>query len=175
MYPRTTGPSGFTMIELLIVLAIGAILAVIAVPGMQGMLNSTRQSSALGLLVSDLNQARGEAIKRNGRMLVCGRNAAGTDCAAVTDWRVGWVVCGEHATTANTCAAGTTANPNPVLVRPALDAQLTLTSTDAVMRFNADSSQGAGGGIVSLTLAGTWSGAPTRTVLVAPTGSITKQ
>jgi len=175
MYPRTTAHSGFTVVELLIVLAIGAILAVIAVPSMQGMLNDTRQSSALGLLISDMNQARGEAIKRNGRMLVCGRNAGGDDCAAVTDWRVGWVVCGEHATTVNTCAAGTAANPNPVLVRPPLDAQLTLTSSDAVMRFNANSSQGAGGGVVTVSLAGTWTGAPTRTVSVAPTGNITKQ
>lgn len=175
MHPRTTAPSGFTIIELLIVLSIGAILAVIAVPAMQGMLNSTRQSSALGLLISDLNQARGEAIKRNARMLVCGRNAGGSDCAAVTDWRVGWVVCGEHPTTPNTCAANAAANPNPVLVRPPLDAQLTLASSDAVMRFNANSSQGAGGGVVTLTLGGTWSGAPTRTVLVAPTGNITKQ
>ncbi len=175
MHPRPAAHLGFTIIELLIVLAIGAILAVIAVPSMQNMLNSTRQSSAVGLLVGDMNQARAEAIKRNARMLVCARNAAGTDCENVTDWRVGWVVCGEDPTTANTCAAGTAANPNPVVVRPPLDGQLTLTSSDAVMRFNSNSSQGAGAGIVTLTLGGIWSGAPTRTLLVAPTGSITKQ
>ncbi|MBP6853657.1 MAG: GspH/FimT family pseudopilin [Rhodoferax sp.] len=175
---------GFSMVELLIVLAIGAILATIAVPSLRDTLRTTRQSSAAGLLVNDLNQARGEAIKRNTRVLVCGRNADGTDCGGVTDWRVGWVVCTD-ATTAGTtpelppsdgvCDASVAANPNPIVVRPALDPSLTLTAAAAAIQFNANSSQGAGGGAATLILGGDWSGAAVRTITVAGTGTITRQ
>lgn len=163
------------MIELLIVIAIGAILAAIAVPSMRDVLRTTRQNSALGLVVSDLNQARGEAIKRNTRVLVCVRNAAGTGCDALagTNWQAGWVVCtGTDASGNGVCDASTAANPNPVVVRPPLDASMTLTGSAAFIRFNANSSQGAGGAAATLTLSGT--GTPIRVVSIAATGNITK-
>ena len=165
---------GFTIIELMVVVAIGAVLALIAVPSFRDTLNTTRQSSAVGLLMSDLNQARGEAIKRNGRVLVCVRNVAGTDCGAGTDWRAGWLVCSEGAV-ANTCAASSATNPNPIIVRPALDPSLTLTALAAVIIFSANSSQGAGGGAATLRLNGTWSGATERLITVAGTGNISKK
>ncbi len=113
----------------MIVVAIGAILAAVAIPGLRDTLNTTRQSTALGLVMSDLNQARGEAIKRNARMLVCAGNAGGTDCSGSTNWRVGWLVCREGGGGQHQCAA-TPRNPNPVLVRPPLTDSLTLTATD---------------------------------------------
>lgn len=161
------------MIELLMVVAIGALLALIAVPSLRDTLNNMRQSSALSLLMSDMNQARGEAIKRNARVLVCGRNGGGTDCAGVTDWRVGWLVCSEGAV-ANTCMASTADNPNPIIVRPPLDRSLTLTASAAAIRFNPNSSQGNGITVPTVALGGTWAGAATRTVSVAGTGHITK-
>lgn|GEM_PF-996797 len=173
---RVRGQSGFTIIELLIVLTIGGILAAIAVPSMRDMLNTTRQSSALGLIVNDLNQARGEAIKRNGRILMCRRNAAGTDCVASAgtpvDWRAGWVVCVEGLVPEQ-CATPTAANPDPVIVivRPPLDASLTLSVPVAVIRFSANSSAAAA---TTLTLGGTWTGAASRSAAVAVTGNISK-
>lgn len=172
-------PRGFTMIELLIVIAIAAIVASIAVPSLRDTLNDFRQKSALSLLVSDLNQARGEAIKRNSRVLVCVRNTAGTDCATSTNWLAGWVACTD-ANSDNACDTTSATNPNPFIVRPALDASLTLSVLDATpaalstLRFNANSSQGAGSSAATLTLGGTWSGAVSHTITVAGTGSITK-
>ena len=156
---------GFTVTELLIVMSIGGILAAIAVPSFRDMLNSTRQNSALGLVISDLNQARGEAIKRNTPVLVCGRNAGGTDCAAVA-WTQGWLVCVEGAVPGQ-CAASTITDPNPLTVRPPLTGTLTMTSTADPVRFRANST----GTAATLTLAGTTN----RTVAVAATGNITKQ
>ena len=127
------------------------------------------QSSALGLIVSDLNQARGEAIKRNARVVMCVRDIAGTDCGAGTNWQAGWLVCTALAG-ADTCAASTLTNPNPLVVRPPLDARLTLTGSATALRFNPNSSAVA----QTLTLGGTWSGAPARVVAVAVTGNISK-
>jgi len=172
MHIKRSLPRGFTTIELLIVLAIGALLAVIAVPSMRDMLNNMRQSSASALMLGDLNLARGEAIKRNARMLVCGRNAAGTDCAGVTNWAVGWVVCIEAAVP-DTCAAATLTEPNPITVRPPVDINLTVTTSAGALRFNPNSTQGAGG-VASVAVNGTWSGANARTLLVAATGNISR-
>jgi Tfp pilus assembly protein FimT len=162
------------MIELLIVVAIGAILAAIAVPSMRDMLNTTRQSSALGLIVNDLNQARGEAIKRNARMLMCRRNAAGDDCvasAAVSvDWAAGWVVCIEGAV-AEQCAVSTPADPNPVIVRPPLNASLTLLASVAVARFSPNSAASA---VADFDVGGAWAGAIARKVCLLRTGNILK-
>lgn len=161
------------MVELLIVMAIGAILAMVAAPSMREMLRSMRLSSANSLLLGDLNLARAEAIKRNARVLICGRNAGGTDCAGSTNWSVGWLVCIEDGAVANTCRLGTLTDPNPLVVRPALDATLTATATANTIRFNANSTQG-GGGAQSVTVTGNWTGATPRTLTVAATGNITK-
>jgi type IV fimbrial biogenesis protein FimT len=168
------------MIELLIVIAIAAILATVAVPALQGTIRDFRQRSALSLLVSDLNQARGEAIKRNSRVLLCVRNGAGTACAASTNWLSGWLACIDS-NNDGACDTATASIPNPFIVRPALDSSLTLAASDAAgvalsnIRFNATSSQGTGSSAATFTLGGTWSGATAHTVTVAGTGNISRQ
>lgn len=164
---------GFTTIELLIVVVVGGLLAAIAVPSLRDALNSMRQASAASLLLGDLNLARGEAIKRNAQMLICGRDAAGTDCAGVTDWRAGWVVCIKAVGT-DTCALGTLTNPNPITVRPPVDNSLTVVASGAVIRFNPNSSQGDPGNVANVAVGGTWSGATPRTLTIAATGNISK-
>lgn len=170
MNSRLVAQRGVTIIELMIVVAIGAVLAAIAIPGLRDTLNNTRQSTALGLVLSDLNQARSEAIKRNVRMLVCAANAAGTDCLGGTDWSGGWLVCRQDDAVATECEDSTLQDPNPVIVRPPVADSLTLTSSAAVIRFFPNSSASA----ATLTLGGNWSGAPNRTANVAVTGNISK-
>lgn len=171
---------GFTMIELLVTIGIAGILMALAAPSFTTFIQNTRLSSTTQLLISDLNQARSEAIKRNVHVLVCTPNNAQTDCAASTNWQTGWLVCAEGAV-AGQCAAGTAANPNPVRVRPALGGVMTLvfatnpTSTANQLRFNPNSTQyntGSAGSAVNLTLA---AGATTRVITVAATGHISKQ
>lgn len=165
---RKSSPGGFTLIELLIVVAIGAILATIAVPSLRDTLNTMRQNSALGLIVGDLNQARGEAIKRNARVLMCVRNVAGTQCGSGTNWQAGWVICGAGLV-ADQCS-----DFNPMTVRPPLDPALTLNASAVAIRFNANSSQGADGSAATLTVSGTGSSPTARTVTIANTGNISR-
>jgi type IV fimbrial biogenesis protein FimT len=167
-------PQGFTLVEILIALAIASILAALAAPSFTSFINNTRLSSAAMLLVSDLNHARSEAIKRNSRVLICVRNSAGTDCATGTNWQAGWLVCTD-ADSDNACDATTTTNPNPIDVRPALNNKLTLTGSAAVLRFNPNGTQGSGAAAATLTLSGTWTGVVARVITIAVTGNISKQ
>ncbi|MGQ4879122.1 GspH/FimT family pseudopilin [Billgrantia sp. LNSP4103-1] len=56
--------SGFTLIELLVTIAVMTIIATIAVPGFQGMMVSNRLASYHNEILSALNLARSEAVKR---------------------------------------------------------------------------------------------------------------
>lgn len=170
---------GFTLIELMVVISVAAIMAMIGVPALQGTLNDFRQRGAAALLVSDLNLARAEAIKRNSRVLMCVRNTAGTGCGTSTNWLTGWVICTDSDASGG-CDSATSSNPNPLVVRPALDANLTLSVTDAaaaalsVVRFNANATQGAGNSTATFGLSGSWTGATTNTITVAGTGNVAK-
>ena len=85
--------SGFTLIELIITLSIAGILLAIAVPNFISFVQNSRLTNQANDLVTALNYARSEAIKRGVRVTVCSR-ASDTSCAAagVFDWSNGWVV-----------------------------------------------------------------------------------
>lgn len=164
--------TGVTMVELIVVLTIAAILAILATPSFTSFMNSTRQSSAMTQLVSDLNRARSEAIKRNTRVLICVRNTAGTDCGTGTNWQNGWLVCSDPDLD-NLCDPATATDPNPIAVHTTLHARLTLTGSANVIRFNPSGTQGTGGA-ATLTLNGTWTGAQSNVASIAATGNISR-
>ena len=175
------------MIELLVVIAIAAILMLVAAPSFRTFMNNTRLSSTSSKLLTDLNIARSEAIKRNSRMLVCVRNTAGNDCAAGTNWAPGWLVCYDNETSSTPgngipdgkCDAVPSggSNVNPIVLGSALSNTLTLLGPSAAIRFNPNGSQGVPGAgtAATLVLSLNPSTGITRTVTVAATGRISKQ
>ncbi len=89
------GRRGFTLVELLVVLAVGSILLAIAVPGYAFLVNAGRLATVTNDLVTALHLARSEAVKRGTRVTVCKTGNAGTPmpaCDATANWHEGWLV-----------------------------------------------------------------------------------
>lgn len=81
---------GLTAIELLIVLAIAGILLAVSLPGFQATVERITTSSQAKTLLSALNYARSEAIRRRTVVTICG-SSNGADCNAGA-WSTGWIV-----------------------------------------------------------------------------------
>ena len=82
---------GFTLTELIMVVAIVAILLSIAVPSYRYITNSYRMSSEVNGLLGDLMYARSEAIKEGQFVTVC-VTVNGKTCTGNTSWDRGWLV-----------------------------------------------------------------------------------
>ncbi len=82
---------GFTVLELLVALAIVAVLAALATPSFRDYLLNQKLRAAAVRLASDLRWARQSAVGRGGRVVVCpGNENAG--CRDTPDWGSGWIV-----------------------------------------------------------------------------------
>ena len=84
-------PRGFTLIELMVTLAVVAIVAALATPSFTGVINSNRLTSQANELVADIQLARSEALRRNRTVRLC-RSTDGSTCAAGAGKWTGWVV-----------------------------------------------------------------------------------
>ncbi len=87
---------GFTLVELLTVLAIAAIFTAIALPSFQGIGERNRVAADVNKLVRALNLARSEAIKRRIRTTLCRSSnpEAGLPTCSGT-WTQGWILFSE--------------------------------------------------------------------------------
>lgn len=83
--------SGFTLVELMITLAITGILAGVSIPSMQAFIEHQRTSSAISTLNSHIALARISAVTHNQRTVLC-PTTNGQTCAGGTDWSLGWMV-----------------------------------------------------------------------------------
>jgi type IV fimbrial biogenesis protein FimT len=87
----STRAAGFTMVELLVTIAIASILLTLAVPSFRYVTNSNRIAGELNGLVGDLQFARAEAVKEGRTVTVCA-SADGNTCSNAITWQSGWIV-----------------------------------------------------------------------------------
>lgn len=71
--------------------AVMAILMRVAVPAMTGVMDAVKLASASNTFLYTLHLTRSEAIKRNGRVVLC-KSATGLSCVADGSWEQGWIV-----------------------------------------------------------------------------------
>jgi type IV fimbrial biogenesis protein FimT len=83
--------SGFTMVEMIMTVAVGSILLTIAIPSFRYVTNSNRIAAEINGLLGDLQFARSEAIKEGVSVSVC-VSSNGTACAGTNTWQNGWIV-----------------------------------------------------------------------------------
>jgi type IV fimbrial biogenesis protein FimT len=87
-----TAQFGFSLVELMVTVAIATILASLAVPSFRTMLVGRTVESTADTLVSDIRFARSEAIKRTTKVTICA-SSNGTSCTGTGAlWKSGWIV-----------------------------------------------------------------------------------
>lgn len=85
--------SGFTLIELIVTVALAAIIVTIGIPSFRTAILNNSRTAQVNEFVGVLNIARSEAIKRGSRVTIC-RRLNDTTCANDTTsiWENGWIV-----------------------------------------------------------------------------------
>ncbi len=82
--------AGFTLVEVMITMALVSIVLSLGVPQLHGLIQESRVVSGVNDWVRDANVARSEAVKRGGRVTLC-TSSDGTTCGTTGDWASGWI------------------------------------------------------------------------------------
>lgn len=144
---RNTGmknSAGFTLIEILVVMAVAAILLTVGVPSMRSMVLNNRLVTETNGLVGDVQLARSEAAKRNARTGICSSTdaaAASPTCASTTAWAAGWFsYVDTNSNGAYDDGTDTVLRRNQGDKRTSSNITVTASATDALI-FNSDGSR----------------------------------
>jgi len=82
---------GFTLIELMVTIAVLAVVIAIAAPSFTSVIQSNRTTALHHEVLGALQLARSEAVKRRTDVIVC-RTEDQADCDNGTDWTAGWLI-----------------------------------------------------------------------------------
>ena len=82
--------SGFTLLELIVTVAVVSITMAFAIPSMTSFTQNDRLTTNINTLVGHLGLARSEAIKRSQKVSICISSDSAT-CTG-TNWEEGWIV-----------------------------------------------------------------------------------
>ncbi|MBS0289913.1 MAG: GspH/FimT family pseudopilin [Proteobacteria bacterium] len=88
---KIVSKSGFTLIELIITIAVLAIVLAIAIPAFTSTIQNNLIASTNNDLISALMYARSEAMKRNVPVSVCAPSD-NTYTACGGSWNLGWII-----------------------------------------------------------------------------------
>lgn len=131
---------GFTLVELMVTVAVAAILLMIAVPSFRNMLATNRLNTAANELVGGLSEARMAAIQRNAGAQFCSNSASNNATDALGE------LCNTSGGGAVVASSSSTATP--VRAAPTgLVAPVQLSGDIVAIRFNG---QGLGANATAL-------------------------
>jgi len=102
--------SGYTLLEVLIVMSVVAILAAIAVPSFKYVTTSYRISAEVNALLGDMQFARSEALKQGQWVTICASTDGATCVGSGKAWNTGWIVFLDS-------NQNQTVNPNEAVIR----------------------------------------------------------
>lgn len=156
---------GFTLVELMITLAIAAILTTIAIPSFNNTIKNNRLATKTNLLVASLGMARSEAVKRGQTVNVCVSNDQAT-CTGGTNWAQGWIIW------VDADRSGGLSNGDLLNTVEALPTSITFTSAGGVSQVSY-SAQGAATTTGIFTMCDDRSGESGRTISMGNTGQTT--
>ncbi|MDJ0778516.1 MAG: GspH/FimT family protein [Gammaproteobacteria bacterium] len=83
--------SGYSLLELLITLALVAAVFAIGIPSMNTFIQNDRLVTQINTLVGHLSYARSEAVKRSQQVGVC-VSSNSTTCTGGNSWEDGWII-----------------------------------------------------------------------------------
>jgi type IV fimbrial biogenesis protein FimT len=89
--PRGRRDRGFTLVELLIAVAVLTIVLLVGVPTFGNLIDETHLTTTTNQVVASMHLARSEAIKRGVPVGVCA-STDGISCSGSKDWAGGWMV-----------------------------------------------------------------------------------
>lgn len=93
--PFMNQPSGFTLIELVVTIAIAGILLALAVPSFRDTLLNNQRAARVNEFIADLNYARSEAVLLRRPVVVCRTdqpNVTPPVCGGGDGWEEGWII-----------------------------------------------------------------------------------
>jgi type IV fimbrial biogenesis protein FimT len=130
---RRPAARGFTLLELMVTISIGAILTTLAAPAMIRIIKGNRVQTEAASLLNDMQFARTEAVKRGSPVSIC-PSSDGQTCLGTSNWQSGWLVFNDD----NSSGTVDAATDKPLRYRKAFTGTDTLTpspSTNSVL-FN---------------------------------------
>ncbi|MBI2728980.1 MAG: GspH/FimT family pseudopilin [Polaromonas sp.] len=107
-------PGGFTLLEVVVVMAIIAIMTALAAPGIIGLIQSNSVASNVNTFMADIRFARSEAVRRGGAVVMCRSDdpeAAAPTCGTGSGpgnngWVSGWIIFEDRDGSQNYTSAG---------------------------------------------------------------------
>lgn len=165
--------TGFTLVETMLVITVSGIMLGLAMPSFRDVVYNSRLTGETNRLISDINLARSEALKRNAPIVLCRTsdpNAATPSCGGTANiWDTGWLVfsSGDGNLTYDT------ASDQLIRVSQSAPGYLAITSNataNATLVFNPDATTSQGGNTVRFALCDSRGASHGKQVEVPPVG-----